>query len=91
MSSKGRGNNGDRGGDLTFDALDEPMSCDESSGPTDTQALRYVRCEVCGKPVYGEPNSDEPPIGSRCAVCDGKIIAATGELLVKKMVPKTKA
>lgn len=68
---------------MTFDTLDEPMSCDESSGPTDTQTLRFVRCGVCGIPVYGEPNSDEPPHGARCPVCDGQIMAATGDLLIK--------
>jgi DNA-directed RNA polymerase subunit RPC12/RpoP len=27
--------------------FDEPMSCDRPVGPSDTQTLRFIRCEVC--------------------------------------------
>jgi hypothetical protein len=68
---------------VEFDTLDEPMSCDRPVGPSDTQTLRFIRCEVCGIPVYGEPNGSEPPVGTLCPVCDDKIMAATVGLIMK--------
>lgn len=71
---------------MEFDRLDEPMSCDQPAAPSDTQTLRFIRCEVCGLPVYGAPNGGEPPVGTLCPVCDDKIMAATVDLIVKGRV-----
>ena len=68
---------------MKFDELDAPMSCDQTSSPSDTQTLRFIRCEVCGIPVYGQPNGGEPPLGTLCPVCDDKTMAATVELIMK--------
>jgi hypothetical protein len=75
---------------VKFDALDEPMYCDRPAGAADTQALRYIRCEVCGARVFGEPNGDEPPVGTLCGVCDHKTRVATADLLVKGSVVRRK-
>ena len=53
---------------MEFDRLDEPMPCDQPAAPSDTQTLRFIRCEVCGIPAYGSQAAASPRSG-RFALC----------------------
>ena len=73
---------------MEFDEVDGPTPWDRPIGPSDTQTLRFIPCEVCGIRVYGPPNGSEPPVGTLCPVCDEQITAATVDLIMKGHRPR---